>query len=123
MKILKASEDYLETMLMMREKHGYIRSVDVAEALGVTKASVSYSTKRLREHGYITMDAQGLITLTASGLEIAERMYERHQLLTEFFIALGVDEEIARADACKVEHDLSAETFAAICRHAGKARA
>ena len=103
---------------MMKEKHGFIRSIDVAEQLGVTKPSVSYTTKRLRENGYITMDKEGLITLTDSGMEIASRMYERHKLLTEFFIALGVDEKTAREDACKVEHDLSEKTFDAICRHA-----
>ena len=102
LKIQKAAEDYLEAMLMMREKHGYIRSVDVAEQIGVTKPSVSYATKRLRENGYITMDPDGLITLTAKGLEIAERMYERHKLLAQ------------REDACKIEHDLSVESFEAI---------
>jgi len=119
MKIQKSSEDYLEAMLMMKEKYGFIRSIDIAEHLGVTKPSVSYTTKRLRESGYITMDADSLITLTETGLEIAERIYRRHKLLTEFFIRLGVDEKTAREDACKVEHDLSEETFAAICRHAG----
>ncbi len=118
MKIQKASEDYLEAMLMMREKHGYIRSIDVAEQIGVTKPSVSYATKRLRENGYITMDPDGLITLTDKGLEIAERMYERHKLLTELLIGLGVSPETAREDACKVEHDLSPETFEALCRFA-----
>ena len=118
MKIQKSAEDYLETMLMMQERHGYIRSIDVAEHLGVTKPSVSYSTKRLRESGYITMDGESYITLTDKGLEIAQRMYQRHKLLTGFFIRLGVDEKTAREDACKVEHDLSAETFDAICRHA-----
>ena len=103
---------------MMQEKHGYIRSIDVAEHLGVTKPSVSYATKRLRENGYIAMDQDGLITLSDSGMAIAQRMYERHRLLTEFFIYLGVDEETAREDACKVEHDLSDRTFDAICRHA-----
>ena len=122
MKIQKASEDYLETMLMMQEKHGYIRSIDVAEHLGVTKPSVSYATKRLRENGYITMDKDGLITLTDSGLEIAQRMYTRHKLLTEFLIQLGVNEETAREDACKIEHDISKETFDAICVHAGKTK-
>ena len=120
MKIQKASEDYLEAMLMMQEKHGYIRSIDVAEQLGVTKPSVSYATKRLRENGYITMDPDGLITLTDMGLEIAERMYERHKLLSRLLIRLGVSEEVAMEDACKIEHDLSAETFAAIRRHAEK---
>ena len=118
MKIQRAAEDYLEAMLMMKEEHGYIRSVDVAEHLGVTKPSVSYTTKRLRENGYITMDRDGLITLTETGMEIAERMYSRHKLLTSFLIYLGVNPKTAQEDACKIEHDLSEETFAAICRHA-----
>ena len=83
MKILRASEDYLEAMLMMQEKHGYIRSIDVAEHLGVTKPSVTYTTKRLRESGYITMDRDGLITLTESGMEIASKMLDRHHTLTQ----------------------------------------
>ena len=82
MQILRASEDYLETMLMMQQQHGYIRSIDVAEHLGVTKPSVTYATKRLRENGYITMDKDGLITLTASGMAIAERMLDRHHTLS-----------------------------------------
>ena len=118
MKIRKSSEDYLEAMLVMRERHGYIRSVDIAAELNVTKPSVSYATKRLRENGYITMDREGLITLTDKGLAIAEHMYERHRLLTQFFMRLGIDEKIARADACKIEHDLSDETFQAIKNHA-----
>ena len=122
MKIQKASEDYLEAMLMMKEKHGFIRSIDVAEHLGVTKPSVSYATKRLRENGYITMDREGLITLTRYGMEIAQRMYERHKLLTEFLIYIGVDEQTAREDACKIEHDISEKTFAALCSHAKRAR-
>ena len=118
MKIMKSSEDYLETMLVMQERHGYVRSIDIAAELGVTKPSVSYATKRLRENGYILMDKEGLITLTEKGLEIAERMYERHRLLAQFFMRLGVDEETAREDACKIEHDLSDATFQAIKRHA-----
>ena len=90
MKILRASEDYLEAMLMMKEKHGYIRSIDVAEQLGVTKPSVSYATKRLRESGYITMDKEGLITLTDAGMAIAASMLDRHKTLTQFLIHLGV---------------------------------
>jgi len=103
-------------MLMMREKHGYVRSIDVAEHLGVTKPSVSYATKRLREHGYITMDKDGLITLTETGLEIANRMYGRHKMLTELLISLGVDPEVAKEDACNMEHDISEETFAALSK-------
>ena len=114
MKIQKAAEDYLEAMLMLKEKNGYIRSIDIANQLGVTKPSVTYTTKRLRENGYITMDNDGLITLTASGMEIAEKIYTRHKVLTDFFIKLGVPADIAREDACKVEHDLSPETFRAI---------
>lgn len=120
MKIQKASEDYLEAMLMMKEKHGFIRSIDVAEHLGVTKPSVSYSTKRLRENGYLTMDADGLITLTDSGMEIAQRIYERHKLLTEVLVSLGVDAKTALEDACKIEHDISEQTFEAIRGYAGK---
>lgn len=118
MEIQKSSEDYLETMLMMLKKHGFIRSIDVAEHLGVTKPSVSYATKRLRENGYISMDKTGLITLEPAGMAIAQEMLERHQTLTNFFVNLGVDQETAESDACKIEHDLSPQTFAAICRHA-----
>ena len=102
---------------MLREEHGYIRSVDIAAQLGVTKPSVSYATKRLRENGYITMDRDGLISLTDKGMEIASRMYERHKLLSELLIRLGVSPETAREDACKIEHDLSVESFEAIRRH------
>ena len=118
MKILRASEDYLEAMLMMREKHGYIRSIDVAEQLGVTKPSVTYTTKRLRENGYIPMDRDGLITLTDSGMAIASQMLDRHRTLSQFLMALGVDEKTALQDACKIEHDISQQTFEAICAHA-----
>ena len=122
MTIHKSAEDYLEAMLMLKEERGYIRSIDVAEKLGVTKPSVSYATKRLRESGYISFDPAGMIVLEASGLEIAERMLERHNLLTELLIGLGVSPETARDDACKIEHDLSVETFDAIRRHAQKYR-
>lgn len=116
MKIQKASEDYLETMLILQESLGYIRSIDIAEHLGVTKPSVSYATKRLRENGYITMEKDGLITLTDDGMSIARKMFQRHKLLTEVFIKMGVDPEVAAEDACKIEHDLSQATFDAICR-------
>lgn len=121
MKIQKAAEDYLEAMLMLKEQKGYIRSIDIAAMLGVTKPSVTYSTKRLRENGYITMDKDGAITLTDSGMEIAQRIYTRHKVLTEFFSKLGVSRENAREDACKVEHDISEETFMAICEANRKA--
>ncbi len=121
MKIQKSSEDYLEAMLMLKEKKGYIRSIDVAQQLSVTKPSVSYATKRLRENGYITMDKDGLIGLTDSGMEIASKIYDRHRNLTAFLIKLGVNEAQAMEDACKIEHDISQESFEAIKRHAAKA--
>ena len=117
MEIRKSAEDYLEMMLILRERHGYIRSIDIAEELGVKKPSVSYATKRLRESGYITMDEDSLITLTDSGMDIATRIYERHKLLIDILITLGVDAETARTDACKIEHDLSDQTFEAIRKH------
>ena len=126
MKILRASEDYLEAMLMMKEKHGYIRSIDVAEQLGVTKPSVTYTTKRLRENGYITMDKDGFITLSESGMQIASSMLERHRMLSSFLMALGVDEETALQDACRMEHDMSQQTFVptpntTLCRPSARA--
>ena len=120
MQILKSSEDYLEMMLMLQLKNGYIRSIDIANELGVTKPSVSYATKRLRENDYIMMDKDGLITITQKGLEIAKSIYERHQLLSEFLINLGVNPEIAREDACKIEHDISDETFRALRNYVDK---
>ena len=118
MKILRAAEDYLEAMLMMQKRHGYIRSIDIAEFLGVTKPSVTYTTKRLKENGYITMDKDGLITLSESGMQIASSMLDRHKTLTAFLIALGVDARTAEEDACKIEHDISQQTYDAMCAHA-----
>ncbi|MGM9528222.1 MAG: metal-dependent transcriptional regulator [Oscillospiraceae bacterium] len=117
MKIQKSAEDYLEMILMLSEKKGYARSIDVANEMGVTKPSVSVAVKRLRENGYLSMDGNGLLTLTESGDEIARRMYDRHKMLTEFFVSIGVSEETAREDACKIEHDLSDESYRAMCRH------
>lgn len=113
----KTIEDYLEAMLIIKERNGTVRSIDVACQLGVTKPSVTYTTKRLKERGYITMDEDNLITLTESGLAIANRTYNRHKMLTKFFIQLGVDEDIAKEDACRIEHDISPETFDALCKH------
>ena len=120
MVIQKSAEDYLEAMLILKERNGYIRSIDIAAELGVKKPSVTYITKRLRENGYITMDENSLITLTPSGMAIADSIYTRHKTLTRFFMDIGVDEQTAREDACKIEHDLSEETFKALCRHAEK---
>ena len=122
MNIHESAEDYLEAMLMLKEERGYVRAVDVADKLGVTLPSVSYATKRLREDGYITYDPARMIVLLEPGLKIAEKMLARHKLLTELLIGLGVSEETAREDACKIEHDLSVETFEAIRRHAQQYR-
>ena len=116
----KSAEDYLESMIILKEKNGYIRSIDIATFLGVTKPSVSNAMKRLREEGYIEMNRSGFITVTEKGMEIADKIYTRHKKLTDFFIALGVTAEVAEDDACKIEHDLSDETFDAICSHIEK---
>ena len=117
MKIQKSAEDYLETMLMLQEERGYIRSIDVADHMGVTKPSVSYAVKRLRENGFVTMDPDGPLHLTDSGLAIAQRIFERHHLLIRVLTALGVSPETAREDACKIEHDISEESFNALRKH------
>ncbi len=114
----KTTEDYLEAILMIKEKQGYVRSIDVAELLHVTKPSVTYSTKRLKEKGYLTNDHAGMLVLTDSGMEIAKKTYEKHKVLTDFFIKLGVDPAVAAEDACKIEHDISEETFRALCSYA-----
>ena len=118
MEIHQSAEDYLEAILMIKEKKGYVRSIDVANQLEVSKPSVSYATKRLRENGYITFNEDGMISLTESGMEIANKIYTRHKVLTNIFKNLGVDDKIASEDACKIEHDLSPETFEAICKYA-----
>ena len=114
MNIYESAEDYLEQILVLLEEKGYARSTDIAESLGVTKPSVSVAMKKLRENGYISMEKGGLISLTDKGYPIARRTYDRHQTLTKFVVSLGVDEAIARKAACKIEHDISEESFAAI---------
>ncbi|MBU5627566.1 metal-dependent transcriptional regulator [Oscillibacter sp. MSJ-2] len=122
MNIYESSENYLEAILRLEEQGGSVRSIDVANALNFTKPSVSVAMKKLRQSGFIEISGDGSIWLQPSGREIAERIYERHRLLTEFFVRLGVDPEVAAADACKVEHDLSDETFRKIKEHALKGR-
>ena len=114
MNIHESAEDYLERILMLSEEKGAVRSVDIAAGLGVTKPSVSFAMKQLRENGYILMDKDSLITLTDAGMEIAQRIYTRHKVLTQYLLELGVDEETARQDACRIEHDISPATFEAI---------
>lgn len=111
MKIQKSAEDYLETILMLSFSGEGVHSINIAAALNFSKPSVSIAMKKLRENGYVSMDADGLITLNESGMEIARRVYGRHTTLAKLFILLGVTPEVASEDACKVEHDLSEETF------------
>ena len=115
MNIYESAEDYLEQILMLLEQKGHARSIDIAAGLGVSKPSVSIAMKKLRENGYITMGADNYISLTDKGYAIARKIYDRHQALTRYLIQIGVPEEIAREDACSIEHDISEETFAAIC--------
>lgn len=116
MNIHESAEDYLEQILMLLEKKGHARSVDIAAGLNVSKPSVSVAMKKLRESGYITMSSDSMISLTDKGYAIARKIYDRHQALTKYLVQLGVPETVAREDACKMEHDLSEESFAAMCR-------
>lgn len=123
MQIRESAENYLETILILsqRKGKGEVRSIDIVNELEFSKASVSVAMKNLRENGYITVDKDGYIRLTDKGLEIAEKMYERHTLLSQWLIKLGVDEKVAVEDACRMEHVISAESFAAIKKHTGMA--
>lgn len=117
MTIQESAEDYLEAILHLGKQLGNVRSIDVVRHLGLSKPSVSVYLKNLRENGYITVNENGYLSLTQSGLEIAEKIYERHLLLAKCFMQLGVNEKTAYEDACKIEHDLSDETFEAIKKH------
>ena len=117
MKIQEAAENYLECILIIGKEKGQVRSVDVAHRLQVTKPTVSITMQQFRENGYVDTDEKGILTLTEKGREIAERIYERHVVLTELLLSLDVDEETARADACRMEHDISEITFTRIKEH------
>lgn len=114
MKIQESAENYLETILILRQRIGDVRSVDIANELGYSKPSISIAMRNLRENNYISVDKNGFITLLPPGQEIAERMYERHTFLTHCLSSLGVAPEIAAEDACRIEHVISAESFEAI---------
>ena len=116
MQIHESAENYLEAILALSEK-GNVRSIDVAQHLNFSKPSVSRAMSLLRENGYVIMDDDGLLHLTDTGYEIASRISERHQLLTTWLTRLGVDPKVAAEDACKIEHDLSVESFEAIKSH------
>ena len=111
MVIHASAEDYLETILVLKERHGIVHSIDIVNELGYSKPSISIAMKKLRENGYISMAADGSITLSESGLAIASRVYQRHTVIAELFTLLGVSPETSAEDACKVEHQISDETF------------
>ena len=118
MKIQESAENYLETILLLSKKRPEVRSIDIVNELDYTKPSVSVAMKNLRENGYITMNSEGHISLTDKGRKIAETMYERHKLLSNWLMFLGVDEETAMEDACRIEHVISVKSFEAIKKHA-----
>lgn len=111
MKIMESAENYLETILLLKRKLGNVRSIDIATEMGFSKPSVSVAMKHFRENGLITVDDHGHIHLTDAGTAIALRVYERHEVLSRLFLAIGVSEETALEDACRIEHDISDETF------------
>lgn len=117
MKIQESAENYLETILMLRKSKGNVRSIDIVNELGFSKPSVSVAMKHLREDGYVTVNDCGSIDLTDKGLEIARRIYERHTLLSNWLIELGVSRETALEDACRMEHVISTESFEALKKH------
>ena len=123
MHLQESGEMYLETVLILSQNQPQVRSIDIVEYMGFSKPSVSRAVGLLKEGGFIKVDHDGFITLTDEGMTVASKMYERHRVLTGFLINIGVDPEIAAADACKMEHDISDETFEAICRHASKGQA
>jgi Mn-dependent DtxR family transcriptional regulator len=116
MRIQESGEMYLETILRLSQKSGHVRAIDVSEEMGYSKPSVSRAMSLLKEGGYIVIDRDGAITLTDAGREIAEKIYARHTLLTNFLVSLGVDEKTAAEDACKMEHSISDISFEAIQR-------
>ena len=120
MNIYESAENYLEAILSLHERHGLVRSIDIANELPFSKPSVSVAMKKLREAHHIIVSPEGFITLTETGKEIADRIYERHTLLSSWLTQLGVDPEIASEDACRMEHVISAESFEAIKAHISK---
>ena len=117
MHLQESGEMYLETVYILSKKSESIRSIDICEYMGYSKPSVSRAVGLLKNGGYVTVDAKGYITLTSEGKSVAEKMFERHTMLTDFLVKLGVDKDIASEDACKIEHHISEESFEAIKKH------
>ena len=111
MELHESGEMYLETILILKNKFGYVRSIDIANEMGVSKPSVSRAVALLKDNGYISFDPNGMILLTDTGKAVAEKIYDRHMVLTRYFVAIGVSEDVASKDACKIEHIISDETF------------
>ena len=122
MNLQESGEMYLESILVLSKKKDRVRSIDVVEYMGFSKPSVSRAIRLLRGGGYVNMDADVYLTLTEAGLEVASKIYERHSLLSSFLISLGVSEETADADSCKIEHHISDESFAAIKQYVDEAK-
>ena len=122
MNLQESGEMYLESILVLSKKKDRVRSIDVVEYMGFSKPSVSRAIGLLRGGGYVNMDADGYLTLTEEGLEVASKIYERHSLLSSFLVSLGVSEETADADACKIEHHISDESFAAIKKYVDESK-
>ncbi len=120
MRVLESSENYLETILVLKKTNGEVKAVDIANHLGYSKPSISTALKMLKQNGYITVGDSGYIALTKDGLDIANEMYRRHTILTDFLISIGVSPETAQEDACKIEHYLSSESFEKIKVHCEK---
>lgn len=119
MSLHESGEDYLEAILILRQEKGMVRSIDVAQQLGYSKPSVSRAMAILKGNGYLTMEKDGHLELTEKGEATAQRIYERHRFLTQWLIHLGVSPDVAAEDACRIEHDISIETFECLKRHAG----
>lgn len=118
MHLQESGEMYLETIFVLSRKNNQVRSIDVGEYMGFSKPSVSRAVGLLKQGGYVTVDGDGALSLTESGRQVAEKIYERHTVLTEFLVSIGVERQIASQDACKMEHDISDQTFEAMKRHA-----
>ncbi len=120
--IKESAENYLETIMMLQKKQGQVRSIDIVNEMGYSKPTISEQMKRFRENGYIEVDSDGYITLTDIGIRIAERMCERHEVIAQMLMSLGVDKETAYVDSCKIEHDISDSSFECMKAHFDKKR-
>ena len=122
MKIHESGENYLESILVIKQRQEFVRSIDIAKEMGFSKASVSRAVNKLKDNGYITIDENGILDFTEQGLDLATRIYDRHRFFTDFLIYLGVDKNVSAEDACKIEHVLSPESYQAMKKYLLKAK-